>query len=95
MLGPEAATQLLFKDALQKAGGSEADEDNGLESLRHALGTLADEMAEMRDRVEGLIVTELEKQDAFMLQMLADMRTPGSPRPPARQSNCPQSDEPA
>jgi hypothetical protein len=79
MLGPEATIELLFEDAaLQKARGSEADDDdNGLESLRRALGTLVDEMAEMRDRVEGLVVTELEKQGALMLQMLADMQDAG------------------
>jgi hypothetical protein len=75
MLGPEAAMELLFSDvALQKA---EADDDIGLESLRRALGSLVDEMAEMRDRVEGLVVTELEKQGALVLQMLADMRDAG------------------
>ena len=75
MLGPEAAIELLFDDvALQKA---EADDDNGLESLRRALGSLVDEMAEMRDRVEGLVVTELEKQGALVLQMLADMKDAG------------------
>ncbi|MGI9097030.1 MAG: hypothetical protein ACR2H2_00775 [Solirubrobacteraceae bacterium] len=78
MLGPEATIELLFKDsALQKAGGSEADEDNGLESLRLALGSLVAEMAEMRDRVEGVVVSELETQGALMLQMLADMRDAG------------------
>ncbi len=77
MLGPEAAIDLLFNDsALQKARG-DADDDNALESLRNALGSLVEEMAEMRDRVEGLVVTELEKQGALMLQMLADMRDAG------------------
>jgi hypothetical protein len=78
MLGPEATVELLFKDsALQKAGQSEADEENGLESLRNALGNLVAEMADMRDRVEGLVVSELEAQGALMLQMLADMRDAG------------------
>jgi hypothetical protein len=79
MLGPQATIELLFKDmALEKAGAAEADdEENGLESLRLALGNLVDEMAEMRDRVEGLVVTELEAQGALVLQMLADMRDAG------------------
>jgi hypothetical protein len=61
MLGPEATIELLFKErARDQAGASEADDDNGLESLRSALGNLVAEMADMRDRVEGLVVTELE-----------------------------------
>ena len=61
MLGPEATIELLFEErALDQAGASEADDDNGLESLRSALGNLVAEMADMRDRVEGLVVTELE-----------------------------------
>ena len=75
MLGPEATIELLFEDsALQRA---EADDDMGLDYLRNALGHLMAEMAEMRDRVEGLVVTELEKQGALMLQMLADMKDAG------------------
>jgi hypothetical protein len=75
MLGPEATMELLFSDiALQKA---EADDDDGLESLRRALGNLVADMADMRDRVEGLVVTELEKQGALVLQMLADMKDAG------------------
>jgi hypothetical protein len=75
MLGPQAAMELLFSDvALQKA---EADDDIGLESLRRALGNLVADMADMRDRVEGLVVTELEKQGALVLQMLADMKDAG------------------
>jgi hypothetical protein len=96
MLGPEAAMQLLFNDAeLQQAGASEADDDNGLESLRRALGSLVAEMAEMRDRVEGLVVTELEAQGALVLQMLADMQDAGiasSANPPEQLPG--QRDEP-
>jgi hypothetical protein len=39
--------------------------------------TLVAEMAKMRDRVEGLVVIELEKPARLMLQMLADMRDAG------------------
>jgi hypothetical protein len=96
MLGPQAAMQLLFNDVeLQKAGVSEADDDNGLESLRRALGNLVDDMAEMRDRVEGLVVTELEQQGALVLQMLADMKDAGiasSANPPEQLPK--QRDEP-
>jgi hypothetical protein len=75
MLGPEATIELLFNDAaLQRA---EADDDNGLDYLRNTLGNLMAEMAEMRNRVEGLVVTELEKQGALVLQMLADMKDAG------------------
>jgi hypothetical protein len=89
MLGPEAAIELLFDDvALQKAA---ADDDNGLESLRRALGSLVAEMAEMRDRVEGLVVTELEKQGALVLQMLADMKDAGI----ATSANAPEQLPPA
>lgn len=78
MLGPEATIELLFKgSALQQTGAAEADEDNGLESLQRALGTLVAEMADMRDRVEGIVVSELEAQGALMLQILADMRDAG------------------
>jgi hypothetical protein len=78
MLGPEATIELLFKDsALNQAGASDADDDNGLESLRRALGDVVAEIAEMRDRVEGVVVTELEAQGALVLQMLADMRDAG------------------
>src|SRR3954469_17339985 len=46
-LGPEAAMQLLFKDAaLQKALRAGTDEEDGLDYLRSALGNLVDEMAE-------------------------------------------------
>jgi hypothetical protein len=44
---------------------------------RNALGNLVAEMTDMRDRVEGLVVSELEAQGALMLQMLADMRDAG------------------
>jgi hypothetical protein len=78
MLGPQATIELLFDDAaLEKAAQRETDQEDGLDHLRSALGNLVAEMAEMRDRVEGLVVTELEKQGALMLQMLADMRDAG------------------
>jgi hypothetical protein len=94
MLGPKATIELLFHDtALKNAGAVEADDEDGLDHLRNALGSLVAEMADIRERVEGLVVTELEKQGALMLQMLADMKdagiisTAGSPDqlPPARE----------
>ena len=74
MLGPEATIKLLFSDTPAESAGEEED---GLDYLRNALGNLVAEMADMRERVEGLVVTELEKQGTMMLQILADMRDAG------------------
>jgi hypothetical protein len=90
MLGPQATIELLFNDT---AGAAEADDEDALDHLRNALGGLVAEMADIRERVEGLVVTELEKQGALMLQMLADMKeagiisTAGTPEqlPPTRE----------
>jgi hypothetical protein len=75
MLGPEATIKLLFSDTTPAEAAGE--EEDGLDYLRNALGNLVAEMADMRERVEGLVVTELEKQGTLMLQMLADMRDAG------------------
>jgi hypothetical protein len=75
MLGPEATIKLLFSDTTP--GEAAGEEEDGLDYLRNALGNLVAEMADMRERVEGLVVTELEKQGTMMLQILADMRDAG------------------
>jgi len=74
MLGPEATIKLLFSDS---APAESVGEEDGLDYLRNALGNLVAEMADMRERVEGLVLSELEKQGTLMVQMLADMRDAG------------------
>jgi hypothetical protein len=77
MLGPQATIELLFNDTALKNAGAAGDDEDGLDHLRNALGNLIAEMADIRERVEGLVVTELEKQGALILQMLADMKDAG------------------
>jgi hypothetical protein len=79
MLGPEATIKLLFSDTAPatSAQRAAADDEDGLDYLRNALGNLIAEMADMRERVEGLVLSELDKQGTLMLQMLADMRDAG------------------
>jgi len=75
MLGPEATNRVLFGDSAVARSGE--DEEEGLDYLRNAFGSLVAEMAEMRERVEGVVLAELEKQGALMLQLLADMQDAG------------------
>lgn len=78
MLGREATIELLFTDtAPNDAREPKNGPDDNLAYLRHALGSLVAEMADMRERIEGFVVPELQKQGALMTNILADMRDAG------------------
>jgi len=76
MLGPEAAVELLFGAAISQESDAEVGSTN-LHELHHSLTDVIIKMAEMRERVDGLIVPELEKQGELMAKMLSDMRQAG------------------
>lgn len=76
MLGPEAAVELLFGAAISQELEAEVGSTN-LHELHHSLTDVIIKMAEMRERVDGLIVPELEKQGELMAKMLSDMRQAG------------------
>jgi hypothetical protein len=77
LLGPEAAVELLFGHAATSQESDAEGVSTNLHELRHSLADVIVQMTEMRERVDGLIVPELEKQGELMAKMLSDMRQAG------------------
>lgn len=72
VLGPEATMELLFEGT-----GASTEAADRLDQLQAALSEVVTEMAQLRERVEGLVIPELAKQGELMTKVLADMNQAG------------------
>jgi hypothetical protein len=81
-LGPEASMELLFGDAARVgAGVDSATRDDRMNQLQAAVEDAITELMELRERVEGFVVPELQRQGELLATVLADLTDAGAPKP--------------
>jgi hypothetical protein len=72
-LGPEASMELLFGEAAGAvAGVDSATRDDRMDQLQTAVEDAMTELMQLRERVEGFVVPELQRQGELLATVLAD-----------------------
>jgi hypothetical protein len=73
-LGPEASMKLVFGEeaAGVAAGGGGATRDARIDQLQSALEDAMTELMQLRERVEGFVVPELQRHGELLAIVLAD-----------------------
>ena len=73
-LGPEASMELVFGEeaAGVAAGGGDATRDARIDQLQSALEDAMTELMQLRERVEGFVVPELQRHGELLATVLAD-----------------------
>jgi hypothetical protein len=86
-LGPEASMELVFGDAAGvRAGVDSATRDARTDQLRSAVEDAMTELMQLRERVEGFVVPELQRQEGELLAtVLADLKDSGTAKPEQEQ----------
>jgi hypothetical protein len=81
-LGPEASMELVFGDAAG-VGASEdaATSDARTDQLQSAVEDAMTELIQLRERMEGFVVPELQRQGELLATVLADLNDAGPSRP--------------
>src|SRR3954470_13964991 len=70
--GPEASMELLFGEAAGvQAGGDAATRDARMDQLQSAVEDAMTELMQLRERVEGFVVPELQRQGELLATILA------------------------
>jgi hypothetical protein len=77
-LGPEASMQLVFGQAAgADAGVDTATTDARMDQLQSAVEDAMTELMQLRERVEGFVVPELQRQGELLATVLADLQDAG------------------
>jgi hypothetical protein len=72
-LGPEASMELVFGEAAGVgAGVGSATSDARMDQLQAAVENAMTELMQLRERVEGFVVPELQRQGELLATVLAD-----------------------
>src|SRR4051794_25179557 len=78
-LGPEASMELLFGEAAGVAAGVDsAARDDRMNQLQVAVEDAMNELMQLRERVEGFVVPELQRQGELLAAVLADGKGAGA-----------------
>ena len=82
-LGPEASMELVFGEeaAGVGAGGDDATRDARMDQLQSAVEDAMTELTQLRERVEGLVVPELQRQGELLATVLAGREDSGASKP--------------
>jgi hypothetical protein len=81
-LGPEASLELIFgQDAAVGAGFDSATRDARMDELQFAVEDAMTELMQLRERVEGFVVPELQRQGELLATGLADLEDAGASKP--------------
>ncbi len=75
-LGPEASMELVFGEAAGAAGA--ATSDDRMNQLQAAVEDAMTELMQLRERVEGFVVPELQRQGELLATVLADLKEAGA-----------------
>src|SRR4051812_24544902 len=75
-LGPEASMELVFGEAAGVAPS--VDFDDRLNQLQAAVEDAMTELMQLRERVEGFVVPELQRQGELLATVLADGKDAGA-----------------
>ena len=75
-LGPEASMQLVFGEEPAGVGTSvdSATSDARMDQLQSAVEDAMTELMQLRERVEGFVVPELQRQGELLATVLADLK---------------------
>jgi hypothetical protein len=77
-LGPEASMELVFGEpASVGAGVDSATRDARMDQLQSAVEDAMTELMQLRERVEGFVVPELQRQGELLAAVLADLKAAG------------------
>jgi len=86
-LGPEASMELVFGEAAGVEGGADsANRDARIDQLQSALEDATTELMQLRERVEGFVVAELQRQGELLATILADLKDAGASKPEEEQT---------
>jgi hypothetical protein len=78
-LGPEASMELVFGEAGGVATGVDsATRDDRMNQLQAAVEDAMTELMQLRERVEGFVVPELQRQGELLATALADGKDAGA-----------------
>jgi hypothetical protein len=78
-LGPEASMELVFGEtAGVGAGVDSATGNERMDRLQAAVEDAMTELIQLRERVEGFIVPELQRQGELLATVLADLKDAGT-----------------
>ena len=81
-LGPEASMELVFGEAAGVGGGVDsATRDDRMDQLQSAVEAAMTELMQLRERVEGFVVPELQRQGELLATVLADFTDAGVSKP--------------
>jgi hypothetical protein len=84
-LGPEASMELVFGDAAGVAGVDSATRDARIDQLQAAVEDAMTRLMQVRERVDGFVVPELQRQGELLATVLADLKDAGASKPEAEQ----------
>src|SRR4051812_12827238 len=86
-LGPEASMELVFAEAADvEAGVGSATRDARIDQLQAAVEDAMTELMQLRERVEGFVVLELQRQGELLATVLADLKDAGASKPEQEQT---------
>jgi hypothetical protein len=86
-LGPEASMELLFGEAAGAAAGVDsATRDDRMNQLQAAVEDAMTELMQLRERVEGFVVPELQRQGELLATVLADGKDAGASKAAEKQT---------
>jgi hypothetical protein len=78
-LGPEASMELVFGEAAGAGVGVDsAARDARMDQLQAAVEDAMTELMQLRERVEGFVVPELQRQGELLATVLADRKDAGA-----------------
>jgi hypothetical protein len=86
-LGSEASMELVFGDAA--AAGARVDSESSdarMDQLQAAVEDAMTELMQLRERVEGFVVPELQRQGELLATVLADREDAGAAKPDEKQA---------
>jgi hypothetical protein len=86
-LGPEASMELVFGEAADVGAGVDSvASDARMDQLQSAVEDAMTELMELRERVEGFVVPELQRQGELLATVLADLTDAGAAKPEEEQT---------
>jgi hypothetical protein len=86
-LGPEASMELVFGEAADVAAGVDsATRDARIDQLQSAVEDAMTELMQLRERVEGFVVPELQRQGELLATVLADLNNVATSKPEEEQT---------
>ena len=86
-LGPEASMELVFGEAAGVGGGVDsATPDARMDQLQSAVEDAITELMQLRERVEGFVVPELQRQGELLATVLTNLKDAGASKPERKET---------